>query len=1195
MAALLLLAVWLSGAAALIAEVVWFRGLGRGVGTSAEALAVVSAAFLGGLGIGAAVASRRAPKARFPLRSAAYCEGIAGVLVFLSPYAIALVPGAHLAVLAAFGLEPGRSSWPAALVALPVLLLPTAFLGATLPFLVRSVVTTGVEHAGRWTGWLYGVNTIGALCGTGSAVLFLLPSVGEILSLRVASGCNLLAAALILMAERPSDASPVADSPLPGALPPPPPATIRPTGPLGGRIRASVPELALFASGLFALGAEVAWFRLLEPLTGIHLYGFAILLGGVLLGTAFGGAIGGIVADRVKRPDLALSTVLAAAGTLTIASIWAAGWVPWLAMRSGTTAGEVARAAGQSAGDVSRSISEALFATRLCVAALCVAPPLAAFAMAYPLAVRVRATDPARAAAAVGSTYAWNTAGNMIGSLLAGFLILPAVGGPRTLAIFGGLALASAVALRLLAERPRRVWPACAPLTLLALLALPGTAERIDLAGPTLPEAVALDRFNESFFIHSRADAAAYGERWGGTYPRPAGRPLAAPVLPREGAVSTVGVLQEGRWVRLRQGALSESRIQPADPDAGSETEVALSLVPYLAHPNPKKALCIGHGAGWTPETLITTPMPWVDVAELESAVLDVIEAYRGGPLLVRSAPNAHLHITDGRLMLRLAAAKPVGERYDVIVSQPSHPWVPGAGHLFTREAYALARSALNEGGVFSQWLNVFSMTRELLQTALKAWYAVFPDCWVMRYHDELVLVGFTGASTIDVPRWTSEITSGAVGIRARAAGIDEPADLVRHIALDGEGLGRMLPTGFPPPATDDDPRLELGLAWARFAGVDDDTREKEKNAIYADIQAGFPAHFEKIIPNPGDRDQLMAAVVWGLLRSNQPDEARRWLRGGGPVAFEGGVLGKRARAKESLMTARTTVTDATQRSALERRGVDLLRAALADAPEHADVAVELGEALLDQGRSDEAAKELAEPSKRHPSDGRILALLGRALISMDRATEAEVAFRSALDAKSPPAPKGTGTMLARVLDSATPRRPADARTALRADPSTFSDLDALQKLRELEIEIGVPGSVGVSPAVTAIDETITLLERRRGRDKLETALAWFSSSTKDALDQAREATNLLPDDPQAWQVRGWLELRSKDTAAVSSLRKSLALEKPEDRAAARVRIESWYRLHGRDPSELGPAAPEPSDPGPSDQKPSGAENGTLK
>ncbi len=135
MPALLLLAAWISGTAALVAETVWFRALGRGVGTSAEALAVVSASFLGGLGLGAAVASRRAERAKAPLRAAAVCEGIAGLLVALSPFALAIVPDAHLALLGLLGATPGPSAWPAALGALPILVLPTAFLGATLPLL----------------------------------------------------------------------------------------------------------------------------------------------------------------------------------------------------------------------------------------------------------------------------------------------------------------------------------------------------------------------------------------------------------------------------------------------------------------------------------------------------------------------------------------------------------------------------------------------------------------------------------------------------------------------------------------------------------------------------------------------------------------------------------------------------------------------------------------------------------------------------------------------------------------------------------------------------------------------------------------------------------------------------------------------------------------------------------------------------
>lgn len=1182
MAFLLLLAVWFSGTAALAAEVVWFRGLGRGVGTSAEALAVVSAAFLGGLGIGAAISSRRAPTAAFPLRSAFRCELFAGVLVFLSPFGIALVPGAHLALLEGLGLAPGRSAWPAALVALPILVLPTAFLGATLPFLVRSLVTSGVARAGRWTGLLYGVNTLGAVAGTGLAVVWLLPAFGEIASLRIAGGLNLVAAALILLADGVSSrrgavaepaAAPVADPP--SSSPPAPPdvrATAAPA-PLPAPLPAlpaparavPIPELALFASGLFALGAEVAWFRLLEPLTGIHLYGFALLLGAVLAGTALGGAIGGVVADRVRRPDLALTNVLAIAGALVIGSIWLSGAVPYLGLHAATVAVDAARAAKESSEVVRQTGYDTLAAAKLWASALCVAPALVAFSMAYPLAVKARALDAGRAAAAAGSTYAWNTAGNMLGSLFAGFVLLPAIGGPRTLAVLGGLALATAAALRLLAARPRGVIPALAPLAGLALLALPGSGPRIDAAGPSLPEIVCLERWTDSYAIRSRDDLAAFATSMGGVYPRPAGREDLDPIKPIEGVVSNVGLLLERTVVRLRQGGLSESKIVPSSPDSGSETEVALALVPYLAHPDPKRALCIGHGAGWSAETLLATPMD-VDVAELEPAVLDRVEAYRG-PLLVRSAKNSHLHETDGRLLLRLAAARPESERYDVIVSQPSHPWVPGAGHLFTREAYALARSALSRGGVFSQWLNVFSMTRELLHSALEAWHEVFPDCWVLQYYDELVLVGFTSPPTIDVARWSKALADGRVAVRAHEAGIEEPADLVHRIALDGEGLARMLPAGTPP-ATDDDPRLELGLAWVRFGTPDWTKAEAEKKAIYADLKAAFPPNFERLVPDRIARDGLVAATVWRLFATEQTDEARRWLRSSNPVlAFEGGALGRRARAKDALLSAAAAGLGTDEKIALGTRAIELLRAAIKLAPADPEPVVELGEALLARDRAEDAVQEMDAASARHGDDGRVLALLGRAHALTGRLAEAEAAFRRALAARSPRAPNGTGFALARSILGAEPRRPVEARDALRSDPGTFSDEEALSQLRELEVEVGEPGPNGLSPGAEEADTAIAELHKRRGRGQLEAAINALGTANPNE-DAAKAATDYLPESALAWRTRGRYELRgSRPEAAAVSFRKAISLA--ADPAAERALIATWYRIARRDPAEL--------------------------
>ncbi len=1206
MAALLLVAAFLSGTAALAAEVVWFRSLGRGVGTTAEALALVSAAFLGGLGIGAALSSRLAPGHENPLRAAAWCEMVAGVLIFLSPLVLVFVPDAHLAVLHLLGMEPGRSSWPAAVVALPILILPTAFLGATLPFLVRGALRD-VARAGRATGWLYGVNTLGAATGVWLATWHLLPGFGETASLRLAASGNLLAALLLVIAEGASRASPAAESarapadvsgvsPAPDVAPspPPPPRASTPSTPAApppplppmphgrnGRAvgkRAHLPAVTLFLTGALALAGEVAWFRLLEPITGIHVYGFAILLGAVLLGTALGGALGGRLADHVRRPDLAMAWALALGAGLLVLSVWTAGALPWYALREGSSAAanakpdgmawDALRTAGGAPWTLVREAGwDALRTARVVGAFFCIAPPLIAFAAAYPLAVRARSDSAASAAGAVGSLYAWNTAGNVLGSLLAGFLLLPGIGGPRTLAALGGIGIAAAAALLLLAPRPRSPFPALALAVPLALLALPGAGRTVDAAGPALPEVATLGSWDAQYRVRSRADMEVLGGILGGIYPRPAGRPDADPILPREGVMSSVGLLAERGYVRLRQGGLSESRIQPHDPDAGSETEVALALLPWLVHPTARDALVIGHGAGWTAEAMISTGLRTV-VAELEPAVLDVSEEYRG-PLLVRRAPNATLEVTDGRLLLREAARE--GGAYDVIVSQPSHPWVPGAGHLFTREAYQLARSALRPGGVFAQWLNIFNMSRELFQTALKSWYEVFPSSWVLLYNDEVILVGFTAEATIDVERWRTALADSPAGTRARAAGIVGPEDFLRRILLDGDALGRLLPPERLP-STDDRPRLELGLAEIRFTKLDDAWKEKE--AILSDLRNAFPPGFERLLPDRGVRDRVLASTARRILEAGTLDDARRFLRG---VPFDGGVEGRMARAEEALASSRVSGTEPAQRKELVARAADLLLVAREMAPGNAEVAVARLTVLVDSGRLEEAIREGEVATAAFPADGRVFAIHARALITNGDMARADAAFTKALEAKGTPAPPGTGHQHARLLGSpleAAPTRELQlrARAALREDPGTFEDREALRALERLEIELDEEGPTA-QVAVEAVARQRRELERRRGFEQLEAAMKYVDRDAKRGLEAVREATSLIPNEAAAWRARAWFELRRDDPAgATTSLRKAISLAR--DANAERKVAVGYLRIFGHDEGRLDKEAP---------------------
>jgi len=1147
MALLLLLAAFLSGCAALVAETLWFRALGRGVGTSAEALAVVSAAFLGGLGLGAWVASRRAPRAASPVRAAAICEAVAGLLILASPVALAWVPDAHLAVLGLFGLEPGPSSWPAALVALPILVLPTAFLGATLPFLVRGQVRR-LGAGGRWTGALYASNTVGAAAGVATA-LVLLPRLGESLALRVAGAGNLIAALILLLAERPAPAAeaggPSDRTPVPG------PASIH----RGAR----APFVALFLSGAMALGAEVAWFRLLEPLTGVHLYGFAVLLISVLLGTAAGGAIGGRLADAVRRPDLALAVTIGLGALATLASIVVAGEIPWRALHDAGLDADAARAAKEAAEAITAAGQDAIVRTRLLGAALTVVPALVALSAAYPLAVRARARSLEGVSEAAGSVYAWNTVGNAAGSLLAGFVLLPRLGGPATLVALGGAGLAGAAALWLVAARSRAAVGALAFLAPLGLLCVPSLRDRLESSGPTLPEIVTLARWWDPIRVDSRADMKVLSETIGGTYPRPPGRPDAPQILPREGVVGTVGLLLEKNSIRLRQAGLSESKIVPSDPDQGSDTEVALALLPYLLHADPKTALVIGHGAGWTVETMLAATLEHVDVAELEPAVLETVEAYRGR-LAIRDAKNARLWTTDGRLLLRRSAH--AGGTYDLIVSQPSHPWVPGAGSLFNRDAYQLARSALRVGGVFAQWVNIFNMREELFLTALASFRDVFPECWVLLYADEVILVGFTAPPHVDVARWDRAFTQEAIGVRARAAGIAGPADLLRRLAADGSGLTRVIGTAAAV-STDDDPRLETGLAWTMFTGAQ--RLAGERAAIYQDLRRGLPPAFEAFLPDAVARDALLARTAVRVVETASVDDAKRWLTA---VSFEGGVDGRRARARASAAQARVAGLATADRKRLQTDALEYAKAALELAPTDLALAREALEARLALGPMDVAVAEGLALVARFPGDGILLEGLARGYMGVGREDAAVTAFGIALAARGAPPPAGTGLRLARLLLSSESPRSAEARAALRADAGTQNDRDALESLTRLEIELAPQHANGDTAEAREAERRRKDLDRQEGLDKIDAARALVDGDRDKGLEAAKTATSRVPDESLAWRLQAWFELRGKDAdAALASLARAIATAK--DPAAETARARAYLRLFSVDPSRL--------------------------
>jgi spermidine synthase len=1083
-APLLLLAAALAGVATLAAEMLWIRGLGRGVGTTYEAVAMIAGLFLAGLGVGAWLGARFAPHTERPARGGVWLLAGAGTWIALSPLYVSALPGLRAS------LFPAESALlPALLLQLPLVVPPALALGALFPYLVRARVEE-IAHAGSRAGGVYAANTVGGVVG----LLLLLPvlgALGETLALRLAGAAALLGALLLWLADRP----------LPHGEGPP--APVMP----GQTSSASGLGAALFASGAAALLAQLAWLRMLQPLAGAHLYGVVLLLAPLLLALAVGAAVSGPLADRLRRPAGLVPLLLTGAGALLLLSLPTAGGAP-LRVLVGTNAG-----GGRTSALVWAYV-------------LTVAPATLMFGALLPAAVRVRAIWSGNTAGPAGRLYAWNAVGALVGSLLAGYVLLPRFGAERTLFVAAAIVVSAAVVLRWsVPGRGRQVTAVAHALPLLVLV-VPGVLSGWLGSGPVTAEVIAARKpLPAGISLASREDMALYG-RWfaGRLAARPGdGRGTALPTF--EGRGGRIELLEEadGR-IGLRRGGLRESVFDPERPNTPGRTEYALGLLPTLMHRAPERALIIGHGAGWTAEAVLAAGAKHVTIAEIDFAVLDAARAVRGLERLPTEVnPNAHIVAADGRVLLRTGpqdagkarAGKDSG-LYELIASQPSHPWHPASGHLFTIDAFREAHDALAADGVHAQWLNLFDMTPALLKRALASYRAVFEHVWVFRFPGELVLLGFRERPVIDVGRWEGFFAPDrAGGEAARAAGLGSPGALLKHWLLDSPALDRVLARDGEV-LTDDLPLLELGLARRRLdaaAPADVDTF----------LLAAFPPDLAANLRDGGVRERWITDAVHAWLADGASEEADRWAR---KLRWGSTPAGRSAQARAAL-----AVGDAA-------RAETILLAARTTAPDDGKLAAQwIGAATAlvgtgtrqDEFRRTEDAKALAARMPRH---GTVQAAYARMLRTIGRVAESGEAFENAARATEPEPPDGLRVQYARLLLSQAYGPPEMQRALglLAADPGTYSQVEALDLLLRLTT------LSGDEQRATEIEQSLATLERVRGLALMRTASDLLARMDfVEALDAARACTEVWATESEPFELRGLAALCMMAASATGS------------------------------------------------------------
>jgi spermidine synthase len=719
----LLVAFFLSGVTGVAAEVVWGKFLQLSIGATGTAHAVVLATFMGGLALGNALFGAVGDRWGNELRLYGILELSIGLLLALFPVAFEALSGLYLSLAAPDPMSSGNNLLRI-LFSASLILAPSTLMGGTLPVLTRLFVRR-VDEVGRGVGRLYFINSLGAVFGCGLAGFILLPGVGLELSIMLPAMASIaVGLACIVWARRLPDGS---SSPSAGD----------PTESLPAVYSVSQVRWVLglmFLSGLLTMIYELSWIRLLGLVLGSSVYSFSVMLmtfiGGIALGSWW-------VSRFMRQPrDALLYLALAELGIALFVALMMPlyEFLPYFFNLWGQL---LVRTPGTFP-------AYQFMKVLVCFGAM--AMPTICLGMTLPLASHICVRSVSRLGRGVGTVFSINTLGNLVGAILAGHVVIAWVGLQNAMLV--GLTGSTLIGLILLLLRKRTGYGLFPVALILAVL-----LAYLALVPVWHPAALNSGRY--------RAREA-----------------VAANLTEFRAAVNAVDVLYHEDGPDMSVAVLKSQRtghismMVNGKPDAATggdmSTQVLLGQLAMLLHPDPKRGLVIGLGSGVTAGAALTAPIERLDVVEISADVMAAsrfFDAYSGAPL---DDPRTHLSIADARDFLLLNE----GAGYDVIISEPSNPWMAGIGNLMTVEFFEVARRSLRQGGLMVQWLHLYEMSPEVLGVILNTYSAVFPHVtvWCPRNAD-ILLLGALQPLQIDLEQLDSRVRQP--GVQATLSGSD--------------------------------------------------------------------------------------------------------------------------------------------------------------------------------------------------------------------------------------------------------------------------------------------------------------------------------------------------------------------------------------------------------------------------------------
>ncbi len=836
---LIYLLFFLSGAAALVYQVVWVRSLTLVFGGSHLAVTVVLSIFMAGLAIGSQLVGRFVDRVEKPLRLYGLLE------LGLAPSALLFAGLMELYPQIYGTLAQGRDDATLYLTTVRILfsvialIVPTILMGGTLPVISR-FISGQPENLPRHLSFLYAFNTLGAVLGALLAgfVFLRVYSVSTALYLAVATNI-LIGLVAIALQNRVVDASSKQD------------AIVAPEE--QGR-KMVAPGWILWGiglSGFCALGYEVLWTRVLTVAVGASVYGFTIILAAFLTGIALGSEAYGVLVRTAGNRISGARRVVASFG-LTQVAIGITALVVTVYLRD--IPANAIRLQSYFLGAGSESFAMRASAN-FSLAFLYMVVPALFMGAAFPIAGEALSRYRKGTGRAVGDVLAANTVGAILGAAGSGLVMIRAFGIERSLQILTllniGLGLFVLATLRKQRWLPATV--AASTAGIIGVLALNPDAARL---------------WDQRYFAIFRSNQP---------------EAFSSPEKVRE-AVENTDVLYYAEGTEAivsvikvkggEQAFLTNGRVEASSHLQAQQLQLTLGHLPMLLNRDPKDVLVVGIGSGMTSgATAVHPSVEQVTLVEIEPQVLGVAKTFEQYNHRVLDNPKVRVVFNDGRNFLMTTKGM-----FDVITADPIHPWFKGAGSLYASEYFELAAQHLRPGGVVAQWLPIYELTPLDLASVVKTFQRHFPHTMLWLTHYDSVMVGSNAPFVIDEAELERRIAEPAIAGDLSRVSMGTATDLLSYFVMGTGGMRSFGQNGAL--NTDDHPYLEFS---APFSIATPSVMAKNVQAIGAQRESLLP-YLKPAVDPEGAREEQQELWSGQLTAGGMSDRALALFLGRSPT-----------------------------------------------------------------------------------------------------------------------------------------------------------------------------------------------------------------------------------------------------------------------------------------------------------------------